>query len=203
MALHASLVHYSLITIDVGNLWDTLARAFGGRDDALIGVDEYPQQLSALVQSSGTKTPLYVSVGTGDFLTPWLTRLYSEPATSLDKPTARIERLSVKHIELQAAARFEAAQVLEPNFVRKLELNLNTLKTDSDLVTHGVTLDTSTWQRLPLFHGYLFDDQFLIGPWRVGPSGYLHARTPLYKSSRRDLPNVYNFLQSVFSAPAT
>lgn len=200
MSIHTSLVHYSLITIDVGNLWDALAGALRGRDDAIVSVGEYAQELSNLMQSPGGNEALYVSVGTGDFLTPWLTRLYSEPITGLAKPRARVNRLVIKHIDFDAAEAYEAVGVLETGFVAKLRLNLQTLRTDSDLAAHGVSVHTSTWPQLPLFHGYVFGDQFLIESWRVGSGGYLHVRTPLWKGSRRELPNVFDFVLSHFEA---
>lgn len=204
VSVAAALNHFSLITIDVGNLWEVLTGVLQVKPSAGVGVQEYTDRLSKLVQSPGPNSTLYVSVGTADFVTPWLTRLYAEPAVGLQTSAPRLDALVLKHIDLNAAEALEAAGALEPRFVERLRLNMEDLQREgSDLTKRAVRFKTCLWKLLPFFHGYLFEDTFLIGPWRVGHGGHLHVRTPLVQGSAKELPNVYQYLRTAFSQLAT
>lgn len=196
MAVHTSLVSIAAVKIDVGSLWEVLADAVRGRAATGIGVAGHTEKLTALVTRKDASDVLFASVGTGDFLTPWLTRLYAE--TERGEPVLRLKRIVVKHLDFTLASKLEAASVLERNFTNKLRLNLDTLQHDPALTEAGVVLETRVWKVLPLFHGYLFGEEFLIGPWSVGRRGQLHVKTSLSRSTAAKLPNVYGFVQAEF-----
>lgn len=196
MDISTSGVHFSLVTINVGNLWEAIAGALTRKKATWIGVSDYTKALTNAVSEQKHDGTLYVSVGTGDFLTPWIRRLYAESVTDTKCP--RIQRLIVKHIDLDKARGLEALKILEPRFVDKLQLNIETLQSDLALKSYGIEVEVRHWPTMPFFHGYLVGKEFLIGHWQFGHGGQLHVRTPLFKSSEEKLPSVYKFVKEQF-----
>lgn len=194
--LNTSLMHFSAVTIDIGNVWDILAKTVHLRKESLIGIKECTSRLSDLVQQGEIST-LWVSTGPADFVAQWLPRLYSE-ANEKHVPGPKIDKLVIKHLDLNLANKMQKAGILEPLFYEKLKVNLKTLTCNHALSAHHVKVKCRTWEKLPPFHGFLFREECLIGQWGVGIGGYLHVQTHLNHIRKSDLPNVYSFVLKQF-----
>lgn len=160
-------------------------------------MSDYTKELTNAVLDTSHDGTLHVSVGTADFVTPWLTRLYAEAVHG--GPSPNFNHLVIKHLNFDKASQLEKAGAFKTNFVAKLKMNIEALQTDPAIKAAGIACDTREWPVLPLFHGYLVGAWFLIGQWLVGQGGQLHVRTSLYKSTEKQLPNIHAFLRSSFA----
>jgi hypothetical protein len=196
MGISVSGIHYSLVSIDIGNLWEVIADAIAGKNANWIGVSEYTKALTDAVAKQNNDGILYVSVGIADFLTPWIRRLCSE--NMINAGGVKIRQIVVKHIHLDLAQQLESIGMLESNFVEKLKLNIGTLQSDPSLKCYNIETVVRPWKTMPFFHGYLLGGDFLIGHWQVGHGGHWHVRTLLFKSDDKKLPNVHAFVKKQF-----
>src|SRR5262245_26761676 len=74
--------------------------------------ESYMKVLTKLVIESNERQSLFVSIGTGDFLAPWLTRLYTEQSASGKNKTPRISKLVIKRLSFSLVTQLEAIGAL-------------------------------------------------------------------------------------------
>jgi hypothetical protein len=72
-----------------------------------------------------------------------------------------------------------AHHMLAVEFKDRLEANLRGIANDSLIRSHGVQIEVIRWTRLPPFHGHMYGDDLLIGPWSIDSTGLLHVQTPM------------------------
>lgn len=163
-----------------------------------VSVAGYTSSLTKLVTAAGEDRPLLVSIGTGDFLAPWLTRLYHEQAVNPKARRPRLNQLVIKHLDEKLARSLVTLNVLQDGFWDALQTNLNTLRSDPYLKRYNVQIDIRSWPVVPPFHGYLCQDRILVGPWMVNESGHLHVKTPLFEAHRKAASQQYEFVRGQF-----
>ncbi len=163
-----------------------------------LSIAAYTKSLTNLVTNKGEDRTLFASVGNADFIAPWLTRLFAEHASNPEAKRPRLRRLVVKHIGEELAEKLQALGVLEPTFTASLQSNLEKLRSDPYIKKHGIAVDLCTWDGLPAFHGYLYQDRILVGSWMVNEGGHLHVKTPLFEASHKSAPEQYKAVRSAF-----
>lgn len=160
-------------------------------------VDKYTGALTSLVTRSREEQSLFVSVGEADYLAQWLGRLYQEPRQAGSREP-RISKLIIKRLSDPVISRLQEADVLRQGFGEGLRANLQTLRSIPGIIRNRVEIEERLWNRLPSFHGYLFGDSVLVGPWAVDEAGYLHVQTPLLETKRAAAPSHYEWVRSQF-----
>lgn len=160
----------------------------------------YNRVLTGLVTRSNQLQPLFVSIGSGDFVASWLTRLYSEENITVENKIPKINKLVIKRLAYPLIDKLEKIDVLEPGFRDATESNIRILRNDPFLKRERVTVEEREWQSLPPFHGYLYGDRLLIGPWMVNQAGYLHVKTPLWETNQRHFPGRLSMAREFFEA---
>lgn len=175
-------------------LWRTLKKNI----KVHVSITGYTSSLTKLVSVKGEDRTLFASVGTGDFLAPWLTRLYSEHAAQPEKKRPRLNRLVIKHLDEKLARSLESLHVLEEGFWDALQANLRKVRNDPYVKRYGVVIDVHSWQQVPPFHGYLCQNRILVGPWMVNEAGHLHVKTPLFEADRKAVPQQHEFVRKQF-----
>ena len=161
---------------------------------------KYNEILSNFVMSSDQPQPLFVSIGSGDFVSSWLTRLYHEYSiTGENKP--KINKLVIKRLTYSQIDMYEQIGILQPGFRVAAESNIQILQNDPLLKREGVTVEEREWKSLPPFHGYLYGDRLLIGPWMVNEAGQLHVKTPLWETNQRNFAGRHAMIRELFEVP--
>ena len=147
-------------------------------------IGKHDAVLTDLVRSVREPQPLFLSVGSADFVAPWLERLYTAADDAASKEP-QISRLILKSLDYALIDRLEGAQVLPPGFGVKLKTNIATIKAIPGIRRNHVKVEERTWTRLPPFAGFLFGDRLLVGPWAVDDDGFLHVRVNIVETHRR------------------
>ena len=123
-------------------------------------VAEYDMALTRMVSHSKELHDLYCSVGTADFIVPWLQRLYRH-AEATYKPVPKIQRILIRHLPYALIESLSRCEVLDSEFGARLRSNISTLAKDPIISNCGVEIDIRPWKRLPAFHGHLYSQDFL------------------------------------------
>jgi hypothetical protein len=139
---------------------------------------DFDKILTRLVMRPTTAKDYYVSAGTADFTVPWLQRLYRHAEIN-GGPIPKIRRLIFKCISIELMDILLANHMLAVEFKERLEANLRGITHDSLITSYGVQIEVRRWTRLPPFHGHMFGDELLIGPWSIDSTGLLHVQTPM------------------------
>lgn len=160
-------------------------------------VDKYTDVLTRLVTDTVEPQPLYVSVGHADFVSQWLDRLYRETG-QIGGTEPRITRLIVKRLSDDAIGKLEEVGALSSGFGEKLASNLKTIRSNPGITRNRVEIQERFWIGLPPFHGYLFGDRLLIGPWSVDEAGHLHVQTPILETRRASTPSRHEWARTQF-----
>lgn len=139
---------------------------------------EYDMALTQAVARSKEPHDLCCSVGTADFIVPWLQRLYRH-AEMNHKASPKIQRVLIRHLPCSLIEELSRCAVLDGDFSSRLQGNIYALTNDSVLSSHGVGIEVRPWKKLPPFHGHLYSQDFLAGVWSIDSAGHLHVQTPL------------------------
>ena len=139
---------------------------------------EYDMALTRVMARSKESHDLCCSVGIGDFIVPWLQRLYRHTEMN-HKLTPKIQRILIRHLPYALIEELSRCGVLGNDFGPRLQSNISTLINDSVISGHGVGVEVHPWAQLPSFHGLLYSQDFLAGIWSIDSSGRLHVQTPL------------------------
>lgn len=122
--------------------------------------------------------PLFVSVGTADFVSGWLTRICRERVEPI-----KISELVIVRMRDELIGQMEKQGELEKGFRHQLKANLRVLRTDSQIRQKGIRVIEKLWEHRPPFHGYCYGSRVLIGHWSADSSGKLHVKTPLFDTT--------------------
>lgn len=163
-------------------------------------MEEYTQALTKLVTERRESRTLFVSIGTGDFLAPWLTRLYTEESIAFRDREPKISKLVVKRLPSAMISELEKIHLLEDGFNTRVEMNIQALKKDPNLKRSGVSVEEREWKDIPPFHGYMYGEKILIGPWMVNEAGQLHVKAPLWETRQKDFPKRHETVRTWFEA---
>jgi hypothetical protein len=147
-----------------------------------------PRVYSESVESEGALTrtvcrskelhDLCCSVGTADFVVPWLQRLYRN-AESNHKPAPKIQRVLIRHLPYALIEELSRCGVLDSEFGTRLRGNVSNLINDSVISSHGARVEVRPWSQLPPFHGHLYSQDLIVGVWSIDSAGRLHVQTPM------------------------
>lgn len=159
--------------INIGTHWIKRSRGRIYRSTA-----DYDRALTRIVTKSPVSDDYYVSAGTGDFVVPWLQRLYRHAEIN-GSPVPRIRRLVFKCLSIEIMDTLLNNRMLAGEFKDRLEANLHGICNDALIRSHGVEIEIRRWTRLPPFHGHMFGENLLIGPWSIDSAGLLHVQTPV------------------------
>ncbi|WP_433264818.1 hypothetical protein ACQPZF_36175 [Actinosynnema sp. CS-041913] len=158
---------------------------------------ECDKALIKLVTRTSAPDDYYVSAGTADFVVPWLQRLYRCAEISRG-PTPKIRRLIFKCLSAELTEVLLVNKMIAQKFKERLEVNLRAISEDSLIRSHGVEIEVRRWNRLPPFHGHMFGENLIIGPWSIDSTGLLHAQTPVTHFRGRLIKEELNNTQKMF-----
>jgi len=140
--------------------------------------DEFYSELTKIVTTSAVKQDLLISIGEGESLTDWVLRIIGE-AHSGRGNLPKIRTIIIKRLSDAFCDVLMRDGVLHPDFKSRMLTNLKYLQQSRHLALYGINVEITCWDRLPRFHGFIYDKRFIINNWRVDPNGYLHVRTNL------------------------
>jgi transcriptional regulator with XRE-family HTH domain len=138
--------------------------------------ERYTVRLTELVTESPTEHSLNVAIGEADFLKGWLARLM-QASTGHKLPA--ISRLVILSLDPSHGESLEKQGRLRSYFTKLMVANVEAIRAELSLpVEHRV------WPGQPGFHGYLYGDIALCGPWESNELGHLHVKTPISEFHR-------------------
>jgi hypothetical protein len=141
-------------------------------------VAEYDMALTRAISRSKEPHDLCCSVGTADFIVPWLQRLYRHAEANF-KPSPKIQKILIRHLPYKLIEELSKCGVLDSGFGNTLRSNVFNLTNDSVIGNHGVKIEVRPWGQVPPFHGHLYSLDFLVGLWSIDSAGRLHVQTPI------------------------
>lgn len=153
----------------------------------------YYRVLTEIVTGSAERKPLYVSVGTGDFVSPWIRRTCSDQTAPV-----QISDLVIVRLSDEVLASYLSKKLLDPEFLQKLTSNIRDMKTDSAVRKMGITVVERYWPHVSPFHGYLYGNRMLLGRWEVDEKNYFHVRTPLHDGDADHFPELFRQVSEAF-----
>jgi hypothetical protein len=186
---------FELSPVAVKRLWGKMV---GGR--GRLTSEQYAKSIKDEITQTKHPCPLRVSIGTGDFVSPLIKRLFAEASLNGQKDMPRVSVIILKRLADDAATKMESLGILEPGFVEAMHANIRGLREDAHLRQAKVEVEERIWKHLPLFHGHVFANRLLIGPWVVGPKGFLHVRGPLIEIPRKGFEGEYERYLGLFDA---
>jgi hypothetical protein len=158
---------------------------------------ECDRALTKLLTRASAPDDYYVSAGTADFVVPWLQRLYRRTETSRG-PAPKIRRVIFKCLSTELADVLLANKMIAQEFKERLDVNLRAICEDSLIRSHGVEVEIRRWNHLPPFHGHMFGENLIIGPWSIDSAGLLHAQTPVTHFRGKLIKEELNNTQRIF-----
>lgn len=163
----------SIDRVNIGSHWIKRNRGRIYRSMA-----DYDRVLTKIVTKSPVSDDYYVSAGTGDFVVPWLQRLYRHAEIS-GAPVPRIRKLVFKCLSIELMDTLLNNRMLAGEFKDRLDANLRGICNDELIRSRGLEIEIRRWTQLPPFHGHMFGDNLLIGAWSIDSTGFLHVQTPV------------------------
>ena len=171
------------------NIWNAIRK----RVCVYRNSDEVYPAITKLVTSAKQKHPLLVSIGEGDFVQSWLSRICEEHQSHV-----QISRLVLARIRTDLAEVLEEQGLLRSEFRSSMLANIEALRADPGVQRADIQVEVRTWSGLPPFHGWLFGDRMLIGRWSVNDAGELHVKTPVFDTDTRSDPAGHTFARDAF-----
>ncbi|MBE5228785.1 MAG: hypothetical protein IM550_11540 [Microcystis sp. M54BS1] len=171
-----------------------------GKVEQLTRSEQYYAILTDIVTKKDILNDLYVSIGEGDFVYAWITRIFHE--ANLDKKP-KISRLILKRLSDELIDIYISTNRLSINFKNKINRNLEFILEDEQLRQNNVEIEIKYWHTFPKFHGYLYGDDMLLGEWANDAKGYIHVKSPLYYTNRQFFPKQYDFIKNIFEENST
>jgi class 3 adenylate cyclase len=163
----------------------------------LLSLREHPEKLLSMITGGSEPSPLFVSAGDLDFISGWIERVFYE-AQAFGSQKPKINHIIIKRISDDAIASLAAIGGLPGGFEARMRANIRAMK-DSPVLQHeGLVVTERTWNRLPPFHGFLYSDHALVGPWETGLGGILHHKTRLAYFSRTMAPDQFADVERAF-----
>jgi hypothetical protein len=157
-----------------------------------LGFVKYSEVLNQVVAASPVGVELLASIGEGDFLHTWLSRMCTETPD-------KIARVRVRCLSDAAISEQFKDSGGGNRFKIKLEQNLKEL---SQLCQHNnVELIVSQWQTPAPFHGFICGNHALIGQWALGKDGVPHHKTPLNHYEQTKHPTEFADYLKKFEQP--
>jgi hypothetical protein len=133
----------------------------------------YAQRLEALVTSSNIpRQPLYVAIGSGDFVSSWLPRLIEK--FRRNRRAVRVSSLTILSLAENISREMEANGELAAGFSDRMLNNIEALKN-----SFLGPFEWRVWQSHPVFHGYVYSNSALVGNWARSERGHLDVMTSL------------------------
>jgi hypothetical protein len=158
--------------------------------------NQYYDILTSMVTKNNHGNILYVSVGEGDFLYAWLTRLYQESPLDLQP---KINKLVIKRLSDEIIDNYTIQGRLAKNFKNRLEINIASIREDDQLERNKIEIGIRYWKSFPEFHGYLYGHEMLTGKWENNINGNLHVKTQLYYTTKKISPKQYEIVKIGFN----
>jgi hypothetical protein len=156
-----------------------------------------PQQcytfLSKIVTEPPQKYDLRVSIGEGDFLRAWLTRL-----CEACRGRIQINRLLIASLNEEVGSKLESSGLLRPGFMESMKSNMEALKNDAGIIGENINIDICCWPYLPPYHGWIYNDIALSARWSINDKGRLHVKTMMLKTERRDDTKTFQQIYEMF-----
>ncbi len=153
---------------------------------------QWSSVLDQAVAASRGGMELLASIGEGDFLLAWLSRLQDEAPN-------RISRVRVRCLsEAGITEQFKGSGGAE-RFKAKLEENLEELRRLCQ--QNHMELIVTPWQSLAPFHGFICEGHALVGQWVRGKDGVPTVKTPLSHYERAKHPNEFADYLKKFEQP--
>ena len=159
----------------------------------LLGPQQSHEFLSKITTESPTKYVLRVSIGEGDFLQSWLTRL-----CMANPGRVQIERLLIASINEKVGFQLESLGLLRPGFIESMNNNLIALRDDAGIKKENINIDICHWPHLPPYHGWLYNDTALCARWSINDNGQLNVKTMMQKTERKDNPKAFQQIYEMF-----
>lgn len=158
--------------------------------------NQYYDILTSMVTKNNHGNILYISIGEGDFLYAWLTRLYQESPLDLQP---KINKLVIKRLSDEIIDNYTIQGRLPKNFKNRLEMNIASIREDDQLERNKIEIEIKYWNSFPEFHGYLYGHEMLIGKWENNINGNLHVKTQLYYTTKKISPKQYEIIKIGFN----
>lgn len=154
--------------------------------------DEFYQELSNMVTNASVNNDLMISIGEGESLKDWLIRIYGEARAGRVPTAPKISTIRIKTLSEEFCDVLIKAGVLHPSFKTHMQRNIDELQQDDNLKYYNVPIVITRWDRLPPYHGFIYNKRFLINNWQVSPDGFLHVRTSLIDYNADEHASLYN-----------
>lgn len=156
---------------------------------------EYFNQLTKMVTSAeAVRQPLYVSVGTADFVSGWITRICREQSEPIQITELVIVRMSDARIRS-----LEKQELLQKGFLQTLKANIRVMMTDSVLRQRAIRVLERRWKGQSPFHGYCYGTRVLVGKWAADADGKISVKTPLHDTDEKNDPVVVSDVRRAFT----
>jgi hypothetical protein len=156
---------------------------------------EYFDQLTKMVTSAeAVRQPLYVSVGTADFVSGWITRICREQPETVQITELVIVRMSDARIRS-----LEKQGLLQKGFLQTLKANIRVMTTDSVLRQRAIRVLERHWKGQSPFHGYCYGTRVLVGTWAADADGKISVKTPLHDTDETNDPEVVSRVRRAFT----
>ena len=138
--------------------------------------DEFYSELTKLITTASYKDDLFISIGEGESLNDWLSRIFEE------NNAGRINSLQIRNIYIKMLSP-ELCELLEKNhflsdgFSARMNKNVHSFCENQYLKDHSIDVKLTYWTKLPTFHGFIYDGYCLVNKWEVNDKNNLHVRT--------------------------
>lgn len=140
---------------------------------------QYDRFLTNRVFKSKHPMTYYASIGEGDWVASWISRL-NEQSLRINKKSPMIDKIVIMHINQEYALKLEGLNVLRPGFTQRMLSNIETINNSVSQWSSKVQIITRQWNTgIPMFHGHIIDNWSLIGFWLANEKGHLHVKTSL------------------------
>lgn len=159
--------------------------------------DEFYSELTQIITKSKYKHDLYISIGEGESLKDWLVRVFEESESKrINEP--QIQNIYIKMLSTSLCKELEKNGFLADGFTYRLNKNINDFINNPVWEEHGINVKILYWNKLPPFHGFVYDKYCLVNSWEITDSSVLHVRTNLKSFTGEDNPQRFNEIKRLF-----
>ena len=153
--------------------------------------DEFYTELTKIITTSEYKSELLISIGEGESLNDWLMRVFEESKSGrINYP--QISNIHIKMLSPDLCNTLESNNCLSKGFSKRMNENIDKFINNSNLKELGIGIRISYWDKLPSFHGFIYDKRCFVNSWEVNRNNVLHVRTPLKEFTAKEHSNEYN-----------
>jgi len=147
-----------------------------------LGISKVADILTKIVTGKD-RNELWIFGGEFDFASAWLSRLSDEELFS----SLSIERVVCVAIAPTKAKKLIRVGLLEKDFIQRMKSNLRVIER-----CFSKSIEYRYWNEHPLFHGFRFGNNLIIGTWQINRNQQLTWRTKVkWIKKKRNTENLF------------